>query len=215
MNLGELIGEYRILAQDTANPYFCGDQELTKWFNDAETEAATRARLIRDIEELPVLAGESAVDLPAEWFAIQYAELRAVSGEVYPIVASSRDKLNELKPGWRQTTERPEYFVHDDKSLLLGAIPDADYTLYVEVFRAPRAKMKQDTDTPEIHAAHHEGLIQWVLHKAYAKPDGDLFDPGKSASAEVEFTRQFGKRPTADLRRRQNANRPHRNRVHL
>lgn len=215
MTLGELIDEYRVLAQDTVTPGFCSDAELTKWFNDAESEAATRARLIRDSEELPILTGETNVDLPAELFNIAYAELCGVAGDVYPITASTRDELDEIKPSWRKTTERPKYFVHDDKTLLLGAIPDADYTLTLEFFRVPRKKMTQDTDAPEIHSAHHEGLIQWVLHKAYAKPDGDLFDPGKSASAEAEFTRQFGKRPTADLRRRQNANRPHRNRVHL
>ena len=74
--------------------------------------------------------------------------------------------------------------------------------------------MKAFTDVPEIHEAHHDGLIQWALHKAFGKPDADLFDAAKSNEAEAAFTRQFGKRPTADLRKRQNANRPHRNRLH-
>lgn len=96
---------------------------------------------------MPILTGETNVDLPAELFNIAYAELCGVAGDVYPITASTRDELDEIKPGWRKTTERPEYFVHDDKTLLLGAIPDAGYTLTLEFFRVPRKKMTSATQT--------------------------------------------------------------------
>ena len=214
MNLGEMIDEFRVLSQDNVAPYFCGPNELIKWFNDAEEEAAIRARLIHDSEELTVAAGETRIALPKGAFEILYIELRDASGTFFPICVSTRDVLDAAMPGWRRRVERPEFVVVDDTEIVLGAVPDADYALYVEFFRTPRAQLADVDDTPEIHLAHHEGLIQWVLHKAFGKPDADLFDPVKSKDAESAFVRQFGKRPTADLRKRQNANRPHRNRLH-
>ena len=214
MNLGEMIDEFRVLSQDNFAPYFCGSDELIKWFNDAEAEAAIRARLIHDSDEIGISAGETHLALPARMFEICYIELCDAAGTFFPIKESTRDVLDAETPGWRHRIERPEFYIVDDTEIVLGAIPDANYTLYVEFLRTPRARLENSSDTPEIHPAHHEGLIQWVLHKAFGKPDADLFDPVKSKDAESAFVRQFGKRPTADLRKRQNANRPHRNRLH-
>ena len=214
MDLGALIREYRILSQDNVIPYFCDNDELRKWFNDAETEAAIRSKLIQDSDELRVLAGEMRHDAPSLMFEIRYIELCDSAGKFYPINPTTRDVLDVTKPGWRHLVERPEWYIVDDKEIILGAIPDVEYTLYIEYLRTPRNPMKALADAPEINEAHHEGLIQWALHKAFGKPDADLFDAAKSNEAEAAFTRQFGKRPTADLRKRQNANRPHRNRLH-
>ena len=119
-----------------------------------------------------------------------------------------------MRPGWRSRNERPTHYVLDDKRLIVSALPDQDYTLYIEFFRTPGKALQNDSDTPEIAEAHHLNLLDWVLHVAYSKPDADAFNPNKSAESEASFTAYFGKRPNADLRRRQNANRPHRNRLH-
>lgn len=71
--------------------------------------------------------------------------------------------------------------------------------------------MQDDDDEPEIAEVHHINLLDWVLFRAYSKPDADAFDPNRSADSMKSFSDYFGKRGTADLRRRQNANRPHRN----
>ena len=65
----------------------------------------------------------------------------------------------------------------------------------------PLTQMVQDDDIPEIHAAHHEKLIQWPLHRAFGIPDSEAFDPARSAKAEAEFTAYFGPMPDADMRR--------------
>ena len=214
MNLGALIREYRVLSQDDAVPPFCDNDELRKWFNDAEAEAAIRSRLIHDSDELKVSIGEKRYDIPPGLFEITYIEVCDSAGKLYPIKPTTRDVLDAAKPDWRRAVGRPEWYILDDTSLLLGAVPDTEYVLYIEFLRIPRNPMKALTDVPEIHEAHHDGLIQWALHKAFSKPDSDLFDPARSKEAEAAFTRQFGKRPTADLRKRQNANRPHRNKLH-
>lgn len=215
MNLGDLRAQFRADTGDTAIPYFWSDDAVDGYLNEAVAEAAIRARLIRDDEEIAVTSGSQSVALPAALFDIQYAELRDAAGDAYEIRGTSRQALDADKPGWRSLTERPEHYVHDDKTLLLDAIPDADYTLYIEFFRTPSEPMTAEGDAPEIHEIHHEGLLQWAFHRAYSVPDADTFNPGKAKEAEDSFIRMFGRRPNADLRRRQNANRPHRNRVHL
>ena len=88
------------------------------------------------------------------------------------------------------------------------------YTLYLEFFRIPARRVSCMDSRFEINEIHHLHLVDWVLHKAYSKPDVDTLNPGKAKDAEGRFIASFGKRPSADLRRRQNANRPHRNRLH-
>ena len=206
MNLGEMIGEYRTQACDKRSRYFCDDVELTKLFNEATEEAAIRSRLIPATEEVEIDIGESRYPIPSGMFEIRSAELIDAAGKRYPVTPKTRDELDYLKPGWRNQTERPEHFILDDTEFVIGCIPDAKYTLSVDGYRTPRKELKDDKDVPEIHAANHSGLLHWVLYKAFGKQDADLFDPSRSAAEEAAFTRQFGKRPSADLRKRQSAN---------
>lgn len=215
MRIGELITVFRTSrTKDTKKPYLWPDSELIPFFAEAEDEAALRAKLLFDTDELSVSSGETSIDLPEKLFDIQYAELRDADGKSFEITGSSRQVLDSTRPGWRGRVERPREYVHDDKTLALSAIPDQGYTLYLEFYRLPKRPVTSLTDAPEIHDVHHLYLIEWVLHKAYSKPDADTLNPGAAAKAEGEFTRQFGFRPNADMRRRQNANRPHRNATH-
>ncbi len=215
MNLRALVDVFRIKAQDNVRPYLWPDDEVAAWFSDAEQEAAIRARLITDHEEIAIAAGEAGIDLPKCLFDIQYAELRSADGTAREIKGTDRVTLDASRPGWRTKTEPPTGYIHDDRTLTFGAIPDADYTLYLEFFRVPAARLENDSDEPEIAEQHHMALLDWVLFRAYEKPDADTMNPGKSAEGEARFTAYFGQRPNADLRRRQNANRPHRNRLHM
>ncbi len=213
MNLGDLKNEFRVRAQDTRKPYLCPDSELDLWFNEAEGEAAVRARLIHDTDEIPVAVGDTLLDLPSGLFDIQYAELRAADGVAYEIASASRRELDRFRPGWRIRSERPREFVHDDKTLTLGAVADAAYTLYIEFFRMPSG-MEDDESAPEINESHHLNLVDWVLFRAFSKPDIDMVDPVRAKESEAAFVSYFGKRSNADIRRRQNASRPHHNRCH-
>lgn len=213
MNLGDLKDEFRIRAQDTKKPYLCPDPELDRWFNEAESEAAVRALLVRDSDEITIAIGDTTLDLPSGLFDIQYAELRAEDGTAYEMAPSSRRELDKLRPGWRTRSDIPREYIHDDKSLTLGAVADAAYTLYIEFFRAP-VGMDDDESEPEINESHHLNLVDWVLFRAFSKPDTDMFDPARSREAEAAFVSYFGKRSNADIRRKQNASLPHRNRCH-
>lgn len=216
MNLRELIKQFRVLSKDMVRKYLWPDEELIPWFAEAEKEAAQRARLIRDSDEITLSIGDKSCDLPSGMFDVQYAELRAVDGTVYEIHATDHVELTATRPGWRTKTDRPREFIDNgDGTLTLGYVCDAEYTLYVEGFRTPKNPLSSESDEPEIAEDHHSKLVDWVFFRAYSKPDVDTLNPGKSADGEDRFTKHFGKRLNADLRRRQNASRPHRNRCHL
>ena len=71
----------------------------------------------------------------------------------------------------------------------------------IEVYRLPLAPMALDTDTPEIHAASHEHLLQHVLHRAFSVPDAETFDRDRAKLAEDAFAIRFGLSVDADMRR--------------
>ena len=210
----DLIPEFRTQADDKKKPYLWGDTSVANWFNEAEREACIRAKLILDSDTFSVNAGELSLDLPALLHHIQYVELIAADGKRDELSATSRRVLDFEASNWRNTTERPDRYIHDQSSLTFSALPDADYEVYIEFFRLPAQDMGLD-DEPEIPLVHQDGLVDWVLFRAFSVPDADGFDPKRSAMAEEEFTKRFGPRPGADMRRRQQANRPHRNRAHL
>jgi hypothetical protein len=104
-------------------------------------------------------------------------------------------------PGWRDCHDTPKYAIQDDVGIRLVPTPSEAGTLHLEGYRLPLTDLQGDSDEPEINQAHHKYLHLWVLHKVFSMPDSELFDPNRSAIAEMEFTRQFGIRPDSDLRR--------------
>lgn len=215
MKLADLIALFRRESDDRVKPYLFPDDDVIDYLAEAEREAAQRGNLIRDTEEFPIKAGDTTLDIGALIYDIQYSELMLSDGTFAKIVPTDRDTLDADRPGWRRRTDRPSAYIHDDKTLLLDAIADQDCSLYLEFYRLPEDPLKDDSDEPEIAAAHHEHLVDWALYRAFGRPDADGYDPTRADKAEGRFSAYFGKSKNADLRRRQNKNRPHRNRSHL
>jgi len=215
MNLGKLIALYRSRSLDIRKPYFCKDDELIEFFQEAQDEAATRARLLFDktapFTEIPVAKGETMLPLSPKIVEIRRAALVDVEGKEWLIVARDRDDMDRERPGWRTETRRPDAFFHDDTGLELNAIPETDYTLKLEVYRLPLRPFSTEEHAPEIAEHHHRHLLDWVLYRAYEKEDAELFNPAKSKESLERFERHFGRRKTANMRKRQQASRPHRN----
>lgn len=215
MTLGDLIREFRILVQDTAQPYLFPGDELITWFNGAEREAAIRGKLLVDSDVINVTPGVVEYELPDRLFDIQHAELRSAGKFIRPLDATDRRSIDRVRPGWRTETAPLCGYIHDhdQKKLVLTSVPDAEHDVFIEFLRTPSG-MSSDSDSPEISDLHHERLIDWVIYKGCSKPDAETLDPGRAAKAYEDFTRYFGKNPGADMRRRQNANRPHRTKSH-
>lgn len=212
MTLAQLRALYRALARDEAAPYLASDTTLNTFLNEAEDEAAKRARLIHDDSTAEVceidIAAVSDVyphtySLHASLYELSSVRLFTPADSTEPTTLKlvSREWLDANMPDWRVSTEEPLYAVQDDTTLRIVPGPSADGLLKLEGYRLPLAAMSADSDTPEINAAHHRHLVQWVIYRVFGLPDTELFDANKSARALAEFERYFGLSVDSDLRR--------------
>jgi hypothetical protein len=197
MTLDDLIAEYREEAHDSGTPPFVSDAWLTKRANQAEQEVCRRSGLLIESVHamctVAVTAGDPVVSLNSKIIDIKKARMSLDA--VFLLPAS----VNNLCATWEADTGTPSHYITDYQSgaIRLYPVPVVDDDLKLTVTRLPLVGMSAGTDEPEIRAEYHDALVQWLLHRAYAKQDIDIFDPHKSARALAEFEREFGTRSSA------------------
>lgn len=210
MTLEDLIAQFRADAFDEEAPYAFSDVSVTGWINEAEVEATLRRDLLHESEdadlcEIAVTAGEPRYDLHAKWARITdvfWEPDGGTAADRIRMVPIKRSELDRIKPNWRTDEEDPpRYVIVEDKRLRLGCLPGAAGTLYLEGYRMPLEDMSEDADVPEIGDAHHRHLVAWALHKAYSRPDTEIENPQRAASALADFEAHFGPRVNADMLR--------------
>lgn len=201
MTLAELVAAFRARASDTARPYLWPDDEVHLYLNQAEREAAERARLIYDeTVELPLMAGEARYDLPDSTLEVVRAWLPG--GRLVTIL--SREEVDARRAPGDSAAGTPRLaFETGDGALMLWPVPATDGMLHLAVFRLPAGAMQADDDTPEIHPRHHFRMLDWALRCAYLKDDADAFNEQKAQFHESQFERSFGFRPDASVQRKQ------------
>lgn len=197
MTLDDLIAEYREEAHDSGTPPLVSDAWLTKRANQAEQEVCRRSGLLIESVHamctVAVTAGDPVVSLNSKIIDIKKARMSLDA--VFLLPAS----VNNLCATWEADTGTPSHYITDYQSgaIRLYPVPVVDDDLKLTVTRLPLVGMSAGTDEPEIRAEYHDALVQWLLHRAYAKQDIDIFDPQKSARALAEFEREFGTRSSA------------------
>lgn len=209
MTLAELISAFRVDERDTGVPPNWSNPDLTRWFNEAVEEAAIRKSLLRETLPLSLIPGDFEIALPARVVEVRTARI-VEGGRTYWLDPTDRYEQDRLNRDWRDIIERPTAFIHDDSSITLNRIVAASGELKLECYRVPVNPMADDNDEPEISAAHHRRLDGWVRYRAYMVPDSDFGDKKRAEQGLADFEDYFGRRPDADHRRNNNANRPHR-----
>lgn len=206
MTLGELMAVTRVHLRDTMRPFHVDDALLALCLNEAQQEAAIRARLLRAkpstdplLCEHPLAAGDGLLTLPGELFEISHQEWRQ-GEERWTLKLVSREWLDTTYPEWRdQPAGEPAYLIQDGHALQVVPAPSVAGNVLIEGYRLP-APMQMDGDEPDLPRVHHMTLIQWALHRSLTSPGTELYDPESAARAEAEFVRYFGARTDADLR---------------
>jgi hypothetical protein len=207
MTLAQLIAQFRADARDAVAPHLFSDAQVTGWLNEAENEAAIRARLLHEsasstICTISVTAGQTSYALSPLLYEIDHIGFIAADATARkPVKLISRAELDVSESDWRDRTGPVQYAIQDDSSIRLAFTPEADGILVMEGFRLPVEPLTITTDTPEINAVHHRHLVDWALFRAFSVPDAETLDAGRAASAEARFTAYFGIKPDADLRR--------------
>lgn len=208
MNLKQLINRFRRDALDLLDPPMCSDGDITDWLNEAEQEAAIRARLLLEdsnpsLCSIKVEAGTSNYRLHPKVYEIAHqAFIPDATHAPCALDIVTREKLDRVRPQWRELpADDPRWIIQTDTAVRLVPVPFQGGVLRVEAYRLPMKDMCSPIDEPEIHEAHHIKLVQWALFKAFSTPDSDLFDAARSQAAYLAFEVYFGVRPDVDLRR--------------
>jgi len=207
MTLEELIQQVRVAADDLVEPYFWSDEVIAGWLNDAQEEAAIRARLLHESDnsavcQLKVKTGKASYPLHAALYEIDHIAFnRDGLYRAQPIKLVSGEALDRMMPEWRTEEGDPEYAIQGDTGLRLVPRPNEPGVVSLEGYRLPLSSMDTGSDEPEINAVHHRHLVHWALYRAFSVPDAEVFDPQRAQAAEASFIRYFGQRPDADLRR--------------
>ena len=208
MNLEQLIQQFRIAADDLMEPYLWDVEWVTAWLNEAQNEAAIRGRLILEastpeICEIAVTAGVATYALHPSLYELVRLRFKPTGSSCSDtVLLKTREELDRIRPDWRDRSDsRPRFAVQDDTRITLVDRPSAPGTLYLEGYRLPLKALANDNDKPEINQAHHRHLVHWALHRAFAKPDSETFDPNRAAKSEATFANYFGLPVDADLRR--------------
>ena len=96
MTLGEMIALYRAQAGDTAQPYFCDDELLAIYANEAQMEACRRGQLLLDASRVQLQAGQELVKLAPTALRVTRA---FVDGHAVSWI--SAEHMDGLYPGWQ------------------------------------------------------------------------------------------------------------------
>ena len=210
MELTDIIAEFRRRADDAAAQPFYDDDAIAKWASEAEREACIRARLLfddstADVTQYAIAIGQAIVQLHPSIDVIASASFTPDgSTRVQQMDLVGIDYVKEQCDWSTRTSNRPCHLVHLDRGQArIWPTPSIAGTLNLEVYRLPLYDLEDDGDEPEIDSDHHEGLLDWVLFRAYSVKDGELGDPSRASAALADFTDRFGERPDADSRRRQ------------
>lgn len=149
MTLQQLFSQFRIEAFDNSFPQLFTDPELTLWFNEAQVEAAVRAKLLREtsnvlLTQFDIRQGVMLYPIDPRMFEIDYASLvyKGSNGMLpYVLALTTPQELDGVRPFWRTLPYRPTGIIHYDSQLGTDSLPDTDYTIKVEGYRLPLASM--------------------------------------------------------------------------
>lgn len=214
MTLLQMLNSFWRDAFDVAEPHLFPRASVVEWLNEAEEEGAIRKGLLYAQEDIDIAAGDKTATTPTGWHEITRSQIVDSQGVAHPFEATDLRHLYETSESWRTDSKRPERFVHQtDGTIVLSSVSDAAYTIKLEGYRLPSAPLALDADVPEIPAIHHRRLIWWALFRGYSIPDTETFDAARAKEYEDRFDHYFGRRITADLRKRQQANVPHKNKL--
>lgn len=206
MNLGEALIELRDRLDDIAEPYLWSNERLVQYIEDAQAEAADRARLILD-DESPLTRFTTEADKALYRLDPAILNVEAVLLDGFPLERNHEQWLDEHRPRWRSDTGHPLSFIEreDGKHIRLHPTPQSAVPVQMQVYRLPREPLAaDDLDAEfEIHERHHMRMLDWAARLAYLKRDADTEDRRRADTHEAFFIESFGIRRDANVQRKQ------------
>jgi hypothetical protein len=214
LHLADLITAFNDEADNFASPPLWSQSTLIQYANEAQIEAARRARLLKDSSTAAIctyVLGSGVQNIGLD-NRIIYVKRCHIASNNLPLVKKHKADLDAMWPGWdypTPTTAGSSIITyctdHDTGQIWFNAPSPAADTVYLQVVRIPLNDMVlQSTSTttgtatvtasvdPEINPRYQLKLIHWMLYRAYSKQDSETNDPDKAKNALAEFEREFG-----------------------
>jgi len=204
MTLPELIAAARVALDDPndgvdSRDLLWSDDELVRYANEAQNEAARRAYLLFDDETsvTRVAINSTGNRFPVDDRVFRIVDARIV-GSIFPkLINANENRLDEIIPRWGTSTGEPRRWVNRGSQILLDKIPSQSGTLQLEAYILPTPMVLGANEVIDIPLVHHEGLVYWIKKMAYDKDDAEVNSPEKAAKASNAFTSRFGSRRSA------------------
>lgn len=218
MDISALIARFRTLSGDHGVPALWPDSEVIGFFNEAEREAAERAKLLYDkttpeVVEIDLLPDVREYRLHPKVFDVEAVNLlRPNGGRTCSLCRADEGDMRwsiNHRPnlsGWAGyflVYGEPDGAGNEGKFLILDRKPaEAGGKLFIEAYRYPLVDMEDGSDEPEIGPRHHDALVHWALCVAYKTRDIEGSADARADKHEAEFIRRFGSRDDANVMRK-------------
>ena len=213
MTGANLVDMFRQMPIDYAgNNYRWDDYLVLAWFNEAEREAAIRARLLFDATTESVCSVTVASGTATAAISDKILEIDRALLDGKQLAKISRTELDRVDPDWRTAAGTPTCLIHENLSIVVNRAVEADTDIALEVYRLPLVDFTLAT-SPEIAPAHHNELLGWVCYRALTSEDFEELEGMQQRGEKhlAKFERYFGRKPNAGLRKRWRSDLPHRN----
>jgi len=216
----KIIAQFRELAADVDQGFeedlLWGDEVLIDYLNQALFEACIREpSLITSVgdatlNQVAVSPSVARYSLDPRVNRISSVRITGREGVLEP---TTREEMDSAYPrtDWTVTEGEPTKYILDEepvKYINLYPIPSASATVtfVADVFHE---EIDMDNMTTNLSFPNfaQDGLVDWMLHRAYQKKDSQTYDPNLSEKHFISFERYFGRKPSARSLKALRANR--------
>jgi hypothetical protein len=189
------ISARRTLDDNSAQDNLWSQAELLEYAQDAENEACERADLIIDstssLTDITLDTSTGTYGIASTVISVRSAML-SIGTE--PLMETTEETLDKSVSGWRTAEGTPRsYVMTPTNNIIVYPIPSVASVLSLTVSRFPNTPMTL-VGAPEVDARYHQGLVLWMIYRAYLKNDSETLNTDKAADYLRLFEKYFGKK---------------------
>lgn len=187
MTRDELVNTFRLLGEDTAEPYKWDDDFVLMCLADAELEVVKRTFCLQGSMNLTITSGMSTYSYDKSIFRVI-----AIRGGnlTKPLTRTSKSVQDKLNFSWETEYGLPQFFIPLETSLILVPTPVDSSVYNCDVVLNPTKPIAQSG--PVIKEAYHFQMVYWALHLALLTRDADVGSLNKAGTWERKFDNFFG-----------------------
>lgn len=184
MNGTTFIKAFREETMDGVQPYLWSDPLILRYLDEAQVEFCRKTEGIEDaVSSLCTIS--AAMGEPVVRMSRQIQKVRAATlvelGRPLDLLSVEEARGADIPPGsTRMGVPRAMVLGVAPGRAQLYPAPSQDFTVHLDVFRLPLKSIETAGDEIEVDRKHAPLLMQYVLSRAYARPDPDTMDRVRS-----------------------------------